>query len=1049
MSPERWRRIEAVLDRVLDVPGPSRAAALEEACAGDAELLREVEALLTAEAEAPAFLEQEAARFAAPALAVEEETESALPATRLGSYRLIREIGAGGMSRVYLAEREGGEFEQQVAIKLLRAVGLDLDEGAIRFRAERQILASFDHPSIARVFDGGTTEAGMPYLVMEHIDGVPVTEHAAGLALEDRLRLFIGICDAVQYAHRRLTVHRDLKPSNILVTSEGQLKLLDFGIAKLLDPAMLGLDEVAPVTRTGLLLMTPEYAAPEQVRGEEVTTSTDVYALGVLLYELLTGRRPFRLAGKSASQVESAVCHEEPTRPSTAGAGDDNAEAQRERRRLEGDLDTIVLKALRKEPGERYESVRALADDVGRYLAGLPIAARPATAGYRVRKFVGRNRWGVVAGLAAFLALAAFGATMAWQQSVTRRERDRALSAEAQASAINRFLVEEMLGAAAPEVAQGQEVSVLAAAERRIKGSFEGQPRVEASVRRTLGELHLSLGQPREAEPHLLRARELFVREVGETDPETLVTKRLLAELVLAQGHFDKAWEEASALVAAQRAALGADDPEVWKSEGLLARADMARGDYSAAEARLERLVDSPVGVEPPSEARIELEGLLAEAYTNQRRWPEVVAIARRVLAYQRQSFGPGHPELARTLMTLGNALSRDKRYAEGQASLEEALALRERVLGETHPDTLDSVHMLMLHFAQRELYPPARSYAERNAELVKRAYGDDHPRAIRAVEAIGVLLSRQGRHEEAEPLYREAVRRHEATLGAEHPNTVRSYSNLNGSLYRQGKVDEARVFLERILAAHRARLETGDEDATFLSNYANRLITCLPEDLRDPEEARRLAQRAVELTNREWDPAIQNLARAHAALGDLDRAIELQKEVLTFPRALAMMDSERYLMEFLEEKGDLEQVEVELRDHLGRRQAARPADDPILGTSYRRLGLNLQKRGRLEEALAELERAVEQFAKTLPPDDFQRLRAQSELGDVLTRLGRFNEAEALLVPSGEGLRGRLWFRDETTKTRSQERVAELYEAWGKADLAAAWAERATATSPP
>jgi serine/threonine-protein kinase len=1039
MTRERWRQVEAVLDRALAAMGSEREILLSEMCGDDVGLRREVEALLAADGEALDFLDTDAAAFAAPAFCGDEPDEVALPAERLGNYRLVRQIGAGGMSRVFLGERVGDEFEHQVAIKILRAVGLDLDEGAGRFRAERQILAALDHPSIARVLDGGATETGMPYLVMELVDGVPVTDYCADLELEERLDLFIEACEAVQYAHQRLIVHRDLKPSNILVTPAGQLKLLDFGIAKLLAPGALGLNDAAPVTRTGHLLMTPEYAAPEQFQGQDVTTATDVYGLGVLLYELLTGRRPFELAGKSPSQIESSVCHEEPRKPSTVASGGESEQHVRWNRRLPGDLDTIALKALRKEPAERYDSARALADDVRFYREGLPIAARPATASYRVRKFVARNRWGVAAGLVAFVSLAAFAAVMAWQQSVTSQERDRARSAEEQASAINRFLVDEMLGAAAPEVAQGRDVSVLAAAALRIEGAFSDQPALEASVRRTMGELYLSLGEVEEAEEHLRRAHELFRGELGSEHPDTLVAARLLGELAIAQGRYDDAGREVTEIAASQRLTLGPDHTEVLKSEAVLARVDLEKGDYRAAQVRLEELLESTVGDEPPSEARIELEGVLAEVYSRQRRWVEVEAVARRVLRSEKERLGPNHPAVARTLATLGNAQTRNKRYAEGQASLEEALALRRRILGDEHPETLESLRAMVLHHAQREDYPAARRYAETNAQLSHRVYGADHPRTIRADESIGVLHGRMGRADLAEPFYREAARRHEETLGLSHPSTVRSYKNWNSALLKLGKIDEAGAAAQRILTAGRARISEGDEDATFLSDFAFFLASCRPEALRDLEEALALAERAVELTDRKQDSALQTLARVHAELGDLDLAIELQREVLTFPRAVAMMDSERNLIEYLETKGDLEQVETDLREHLERRRVARPADDPILGTSYRRLGNNLRQRGLLERARVEFESAVAQFAKTLPPDDFQRLRAESELGEVLTLLERFDEAEAVLVPAARGLRGRIWFRDETTKLRSQERVAELYRAWGRPRLAAEW----------
>src|SRR5690606_11886872 len=322
-------------------------------------------------------------------------------------------------STVYLAERADGTFEQQVALKLMRAVPGRHDLEA-RFRAERQILASLNHPHIARVFDGGMAEDGRPYLVMEYIEGAPIDAYCdqRRLSVRERLRLFQKVAEVVHFAHRNLVVHRDLKPSNILVTNDGSVKLLDFGIAKLLDPE----GDREAVTRTGNRWMTPEYAAPEQVRGEAITTATDLYQLSVVLYELLTGRSPFQAAGRSAFEIEKAVCEEEPTRPSTAvtethETATDTApltpeavsrarktEVQALRKTLSGDLDAIVLKGLRKEPTARYASAEAMVEDVKRYLAGLPVEAQRGSTGYRLRKFVQRNR-GAVLAVAAFALL--------------------------------------------------------------------------------------------------------------------------------------------------------------------------------------------------------------------------------------------------------------------------------------------------------------------------------------------------------------------------------------------------------------------------------------------------------------------------------------------------------------------------------------------------------------------------------------------------------------------------------------------------------------------
>jgi eukaryotic-like serine/threonine-protein kinase len=371
----------------------------------------------------------------------------------VGPYRLIRELGRGGMGTVYLAVRSDDAFQKRVAVKILKR-GMDTDSIVRRFRTERQILASLEHPNIAGLLDGGTTADGLPYFAMEYVEGQPIDEYADAQRLDTtaRLRLFRQVCSAVQYAHQNLIIHRDLKPANVLVTADGTPKLLDFGIAKLLNPE-LGGATLAP-TVVGLQLMTPEYASPEQVRGEPVTTATDIYSLGVMLYELLTGRRPYRLNSRSVEEIERVVCNAHPVRPSTAVtrveefAGNDAVtgeaavtlaeihptntgraraiDTDRLSKRLAGDLDTIVLKALSKEPPRRYASVDQFSEDIHRHLVGLPVIARKDTLGYRTAKFVRRNRAAVIAGAAVFVVLVAGIIGTASQASVAQRERARA-----------------------------------------------------------------------------------------------------------------------------------------------------------------------------------------------------------------------------------------------------------------------------------------------------------------------------------------------------------------------------------------------------------------------------------------------------------------------------------------------------------------------------------------------------------------------------------------------------------------------------------------------
>ncbi|HMS01867.1 MAG TPA: serine/threonine-protein kinase, partial [Gemmatimonadaceae bacterium] len=385
MADARWHRIEALFHGALAQPEAAREAWLD-AQEEDAALRAEVQRLLAADAQLEQAPLLDAAVQAAARDLVASETPRPLD-TRLGPWRLLHELGRGGMGVVWLAERADGAYDARVAIKQLRST-LASDDLMRRFRTERQILADLDHPNIARLVDGGTAPDGTPYLAMEYVPGATITAWADAQALDltARLQLFLRVCDGVAYAHRALVVHRDLKPSNILVTPDGVPKLVDFGIAKLLDATSA--DDTAD-----LRPMTPAYASPEQVRGERLTVATDVFSLGVVLYELLTGAQPFREAGDDASSARQRILTTEPPLPSRIVSGEARVPSRRvDAAQLVGDLDTIVQTALRKDPGERYASVERLADDLRRHLDGRPLLARPAPPWYVLRKFVGRHR---------------------------------------------------------------------------------------------------------------------------------------------------------------------------------------------------------------------------------------------------------------------------------------------------------------------------------------------------------------------------------------------------------------------------------------------------------------------------------------------------------------------------------------------------------------------------------------------------------------------------------------------------------------------------------
>ncbi len=446
MNPQYWLKVKIIIEEALEIAPERRAVYLAEACGDDADLRREVDLLLGFENENLDLIEQ----GVFSAVVHPEPTEVAaknLIGSQIGNYRIISQLGAGGMGTVFLAERADGSFEQQVALKLIKP-GINSDAILRRFFMERQILAGLKHPNIAHLIDGGTTDDGLPYFVIEYVEGETITDFAdrENLDLDERLKLFRQVCAAVSFAHSNLVIHRDLKPSNILVSRDGRIKLLDFGIAKLLK------SETKPgeaVTATQTHVFTPEYASPEQVRGEKLTTATDIYSLGVILYELLTGSRPYKTVNQSISEIIKAVCETDPARPSSVVSRPSRAEDNKTStnkgqttkdkeqttnpkskiqnpKSLRGDLDNIILKALRKEPERRYSSVEHFSEDIGRHQSGLPVSASADTWGYRTTKFINRNRIGVAAAALIFLSLLGGLTATLWQNRLARQERERA-----------------------------------------------------------------------------------------------------------------------------------------------------------------------------------------------------------------------------------------------------------------------------------------------------------------------------------------------------------------------------------------------------------------------------------------------------------------------------------------------------------------------------------------------------------------------------------------------------------------------------------------------
>ncbi len=517
---DRWRRLQEVLDGALALSVEQQAGFLEKTCADDPALSADARELLGAIRSAESFLERPASE-----LALEAILRPALPSgTRIGPYRILREAGRGGMGVVYVAVRDDGHFEQRVALKLV-ADALEPESAARRMREERRILSSLDHPEIARLIDGGVTPDGHPWFAMEFVEGKPIDVYCAKgrLSITARLALFARVADAVQYAHQNVVVHGDLKPSNIMVNTDGAIKLLDFGVAKILTRDMdMGHETTGGASRW----FTPQYASPEQVCGRPITTASDVYTLGVLLYQCLTGRQAHRITSMVPAAIARAVCEEEPERPSSVvlrgpaahtiadGVG---LHPQKLARRLRGDLDTIIAKATHKDPARRYPSAGAFAEDVRRHLAGHPVVARPDSVAYRTSRFVRRHRFGVAAAAALFLSVLNGIAVIGWQAHIAAQERDNARRQVAVAGQLSGLLIDMFR---VSDSAQGATVTarqVLASGVKRVETDFADQPLLQASMLRQLGTVYMNLGLDADAE-QLVRQAALVCRRAGRAE---------------------------------------------------------------------------------------------------------------------------------------------------------------------------------------------------------------------------------------------------------------------------------------------------------------------------------------------------------------------------------------------------------------------------------------------------------------------------------------------------------------------------------------------------
>jgi serine/threonine-protein kinase len=843
MTPERWQRIDDLFRRAAPLPASARAEFLAAECRDDEELQQTLTAMLTADASADDPLRAAVQDCAGQVLAAQTD---AWHGRVLGAYRIERQLGAGGMGTVFLARRSDASYEGEVAIKILSNSFATPDERQ-RFLAERQILARLRHPGIAQLLDGGATEDGVPYIVMEHVEGQPIDEYCetAGLDLEDRLRLFLRVCDAVQHAHRNLVVHRDLKPANILVGPDRAPKLLDFGIAKPLDPS----DCAMPAERTmaGARFLTPLHASPEQVQGLPVTTAADVYCLGALLYRLLTGTHPFAAYAERSGELERAILEVDPVRPSaalTAGAGGLSPwEARRRRREIARDLDNIVLMAMRKQPEQRYATVSDLAQDIERFLAHRPVIARPHTRSYRLQKYLQRHAVGVAATAAVMLLV---GGLVAFYTQRLAEERDLQASERVAAERVAQFMV-DLFKVADPNTGESGVTAreLLDRSHESLATGLDDQPLIAARLKAAMGRAYAGLAAfdralPLHQEALALRRSELppasleiaeSLHDLGNTHaergdyeaaraeleealaireqrlgPEDLAVGETLARLAfvdLRQARFNDMRTALDRSLAIHLATVGSDDRRTGSVYALLGAYHWSQAHHAEAEQAFGEALAIEERSEAPNQARIagyvHNLGLLA---WQQGEYQGAMDLYGRELELRRSHFGLEHPSVALVYYGLGVTSKEMGRYAEALQHYLDAAELQARALGtDSHylAMTLGGYGFTLLEIGD---LPAARKALSRSLEIFEARFGATHPDLRAPLVGLSKVATAEGRHVEARARLERALAIVEARLPGDHPDVLRTRISLAGAYRMAGDYAAAIALYEPSVAA-------------------------------------------------------------------------------------------------------------------------------------------------------------------------------------------------------------------------------------------------------
>lgn len=909
MDPDRWQKLKESFYTALKLPVERREGYLQELFANDPQTHSEVSALLRAHENLGEFMASPALEQLEPMLS---ELTPSLEATRIGPYRILRELGRGGMGVVYLAVRDDEVARKQVAIKIIQTG--DNKTISRRFRTERQALATLEHESIARFLDGGFTDDGHPYYVMEYVEGEPIDRFCDSqrLSIRQRLELFRQVCAAVHYAHQNLIVHRDLKPDNILVNSAGIPKLLDFGIAKILRPELS--PHTLAVTSDRRMLLTPAYASPEQLRGTPITISSDVYSLGVMLYELLTGHRPYRFESGTPQEIERVVCEQEPEKPSTAITRvgeiklDDGStksltpemvsltregRPDRLRRRLTGDLDNIVMMAMRKEPQRRYASAAQLAEDIRRHLDGMPVIARPASLAYRSKKFISRYKTGVIAATLTLILLLIGIISTYWQAQVADAHRAEAERRFNDVRTLANALIFELHDAIEdlPGATPARKLLV-SRAQEYLDGLARG-PGDDPSLQLELAWAYQKLGDV-QGNPNNANLGDIsgalqsygkgimLAEQVVATTPENV--NALEAQATIYEKLSDvQSWSgELSAAIASGQDALRlykkitALEPEKAKFQQSLAISHIKLGDI-LGNPNFPNMRDHTKALEHYQEA-LAIFNRLAHGDS-----ADIVTRRHLGIIYERMgSIFEVQSELEKTLRSYQHSLQIRQELNQERPhhyDISRDLAVAYEKLARVHQVSGNSAVALQEYRRSLSIFKELLSNDPLNANA-QRSVSISH-------QHIGDVLAMQGRISQALSSYRESLAIQESLVQGE-PLNWQASSALAGTLgrladltFKQGETERARAYTLRLLQLQKQLANKPDARALDLNNYAWTLLSCQPESLRDATTALAYAQKAARMTNGEDANILDTLAWAYFLTGNRKLAIRTEEKAL------------------------------------------------------------------------------------------------------------------------------------------------------------------------